>query len=119
MTNHLQRIQAVEKEVSRLSGATAVKEEVTKLRSEMKKLYVSAALICYRRSVTKRLILYLMYRMGSTLKTLTYELTFGVLSKTYKGRLRTVRPIDRDAERRATRRLMLLDCLRTKDVLKI
>ena len=53
------------------------------------------------------------------LKTLTYELTFGVLSKTYKGRLRTVRPIDRDAERRATRRLMLLDCLRTKDVLKI
>ena len=39
MTNHLQRIQAVEKEVVRLNGATAVKEEVTKLRSEMKKLY--------------------------------------------------------------------------------
>lgn len=47
MTNHLQRIQAVEKEVSRLGGTTAVKEELTKLRSEMKKLYVSSA-ICSR-----------------------------------------------------------------------
>jgi hypothetical protein len=36
MTGHLQRIQAVEKEVARLNGATALKEEVTKLRSEMK-----------------------------------------------------------------------------------
>jgi hypothetical protein len=41
MTGHLQRIQAVEKEVARLNGATALKEEVTKLRSEMKKLHVS------------------------------------------------------------------------------
>jgi hypothetical protein len=54
MTNHLQRIQAVEKEVSRLGGTTAVKEELTKLRSEMKKLYVGSA-ICSRKKVEWKL----------------------------------------------------------------
>ena len=41
MTNHLQRIEAVEKELKRLSSTSAVKEDVTKLRAEMKQVYVS------------------------------------------------------------------------------
>lgn len=45
MTNHLQRIQSVEKEVARLGGSTAVKEDVTRLRNELKKVYVSTWVI--------------------------------------------------------------------------
>ena len=41
MANHLQRIEAVEKELKRLSSTSAVKEDVTKLRAEMKQVYVS------------------------------------------------------------------------------
>ncbi|KAJ9116870.1 hypothetical protein QFC22_004527 [Naganishia vaughanmartiniae] len=39
MSNHLQRIEAVEKELKRLSSTSAVKEDVTKLRGEMKQVY--------------------------------------------------------------------------------
>ncbi|GHJ86501.1 hypothetical protein NliqN6_2903 [Naganishia liquefaciens] len=39
MANHLQRIEAVEKELKRLSSTSAVKEDVTKLRAEMKQVY--------------------------------------------------------------------------------
>ncbi|KAJ9113862.1 hypothetical protein QFC19_000055 [Naganishia cerealis] len=39
MSNHLQRIEAVEKELKRLSSTSAVKEDVTKLRAEMKQVY--------------------------------------------------------------------------------
>ncbi|KAJ9101875.1 hypothetical protein QFC21_003215 [Naganishia friedmannii] len=39
MSNHLQRIDAVEKELKRLSSTSAVKEDVTKLRAEMKQVY--------------------------------------------------------------------------------
>jgi hypothetical protein len=44
MANHLQRIEAVEKELKRLSSTSAVKEDVTKLRTEMKQVYVSFTL---------------------------------------------------------------------------
>lgn len=41
MSTHLRRIESVEKELRRLEGQGAVKEDVTKLRGEMKKIYVS------------------------------------------------------------------------------
>lgn len=42
MSNHLRRIESVERELKRLEGQGAVKEDVTKLRGEMKKIYVSS-----------------------------------------------------------------------------
>lgn len=39
MTGHLKRIEAVEKEVARLEKVAAVKEDVSRLRGEMKKLH--------------------------------------------------------------------------------
>lgn len=43
MSTHLQRISAVEKELKRLAATSAVKEDVTKLRAEMKQVYVRPA----------------------------------------------------------------------------
>jgi hypothetical protein len=71
-----------------LNGATAVKEEVTKLRSEMKKLYVSHSF--NHEPTGPRWLTRLRHRMASTSKTSTCELTFGVSSRTCRGRLRTV-----------------------------
>jgi hypothetical protein len=41
MSNHLRRIEAVEKDLKSLSSASSKKEDVHKLREEMKKVYVS------------------------------------------------------------------------------
>lgn len=44
MTSHLDRLQAVEKELGALKNGQAGKEDVQKVRGEMKKVYVSRAL---------------------------------------------------------------------------
>jgi hypothetical protein len=42
MSNHLRRIEAVEKDLKSLASSSSKKEDVHKLREEMKKVYVSA-----------------------------------------------------------------------------
>lgn len=42
---HVRRIESVEKDLKALAATTADKEELTRLRSEVKKLYVSSPLI--------------------------------------------------------------------------
>lgn len=41
ITSHLDRLQTVEKELATLKANNALKEDVTKVRGEMKKVYVS------------------------------------------------------------------------------
>ncbi len=41
MSNHLRRIESVERDLKSLSSASSKKEDVHKLREEMKKVYVS------------------------------------------------------------------------------
>jgi len=41
ITSHLKRLETVEKDLAALKSSSAVKEDVGKVRAEMKKLYVS------------------------------------------------------------------------------
>lgn len=83
MSNHLQRIEAVEKELKRLSSTSAVKEDVTKLRAEMKQVYVSPCLSFLEHCRAWGLIRCVWTgRTVSTLKYWTYEPTYGASNKT-------------------------------------
>lgn len=82
MSNHLQRIEAVEKELKRLSSTSAVKEDVTKLRAEMKQVYVSPG----DSSSTERsadTTCCITYRTVSMSRFWICEHTCGVLSKIF------------------------------------
>lgn len=45
ITSHLDRLQKVEKELAALKTASAQKDDVGKVRGEMKKVYVSSSLL--------------------------------------------------------------------------
>jgi hypothetical protein len=44
ITSHLERLQTVEKELAAIKSAAAPKDDVAKVRGEMKKVYVSKSL---------------------------------------------------------------------------
>lgn len=54
ITTHLDRLQSVEKDIAALKASTSQKEDVGKVRSEMKKVYVSERREGLRRSATWR-----------------------------------------------------------------
>lgn len=52
ITTHLDRLQSVEKDLAALKASTSQKEDVGKVRSEMKKVYVSREARADRRSAS-------------------------------------------------------------------
>jgi hypothetical protein len=86
MTNHLKRIEAVEKELRRLGSTSAVKEDVTKLRAEMKQVYVSSRISLRDESIQSCAetdsVFFSFDRMASTSKSWTSEHTYGASNKT-------------------------------------